>query len=205
MNGVHDLGGMHGFGPVEPEPDEPVFHAGWEAKVRVLMGRTLGRHYHLDEFRYAIETMPPAAYLEASYYERWLHAVETVLLANGVVTDEELRSGRAMTPAPAPVTPRTPPAGVVARFKPGDRVVTRNVNPKGHTRMPRYARGKRGRVRTVNGPFLLPDANAHGPDAPWEPCYAVEFTAVELWGEGANPADRVCVDLWESYLREDRT
>ena len=204
MNGVHDMGGMHGFGRVEPEPDEPVFHAAWEAKVRVLMSKTVGRHYHLDEFRHAIERMPAAEYLEAGYYERWLHAVETMLLAKGVVTEEELRRGHAATPAPAPALRRVPPSDMKPRFRPGDRVVARNLNPKGHTRLPRYARGKRGTVRTVNGPFLLPDANAHGPDAPFEPCYAVEFSAVELWGGGVNPADRVCVDLWESYLREDQ-
>ena len=204
MNGVHDMGGMHGFGRVEPEPDEPVFHQAWEGRVRAIMEKTVGRQYHLDEFRHAIERMPAATYLEASYYEKWLHAVETVLLEKGVVTEEELRSGHAAGPAPAAAVRRDPPPTVKARFRPGDRVRTRNLNPKGHTRLPRYARGRRGTVRTVNGPFLLPDSNAHGLDAPWEPCYAVEFGAVELWGEGANPADRVCVDLWESYLREDQ-
>lgn len=95
-----------------------------------------------------------------------------------------------------------PPAAVKARFQPGDKVRTRNLNPKGHTRLPRYARGKHGVVRTVNGPFLLPDKNAHG-EREWQPCYAVEFTARELWGPDANPKDRSCVDLWEAYLEED--
>jgi nitrile hydratase subunit beta len=204
VNGIHDLGGMDGFGPVAAEKDEPVFHFRWEGIVRAMMQRTVGRYYHLDEFRHAIERMPPAEYLEAGYYERWLHAVETALLEKGVVTAAELRDGRSAGPAPAPAVRRDPPPVLQARFRPGDRVRTRNLNPKGHTRLPRYARGKRGTIRTVNGPFLLPDANAHGPDGPWQPCYAVEFSAAELWGEGANPADRVCVDLWESYLQEDQ-
>ena len=203
MNGVHDLGGMHGFGPVEPEAGEPVFHARWEGVVRAMMERTVGRHYHLDEFRHAIERMPAVDYLEASYYERWLHAVQTLLIEKGVITEEELRSGRALGPAPAPGARHEAPPAASPRFRPGDRVVTRNLNPKGHTRLPRYARGKRGVVRKVNGPFLLPDVNAHRADAPWESCYAVEFTAAELWDTGAGPRDLVCIDLFESYLRPE--
>lgn len=185
MNGIHDMGGMHGFGQVTVEQDEPVFHERWEGVVRALMSKTVGRYYHLDEFRHAIERMPPAGYLEAGYYERWLHALETLL----------------QDPHERPAEDK-PPA-VKAKFKPGDRVRTRNLHPKGHTRLPRYARGKRGTVRTVNGPFLLPDKNAHG-EREWQPCYAVEFGAQELWGPAANPNDRTCVDLWEAYLEEER-
>ncbi|HEX6547744.1 MAG TPA: SH3-like domain-containing protein [Candidatus Dormibacteraeota bacterium] len=186
MNGIHDMGGMHGFGAVVVEKDEPVFHARWEGVVRALMNRTAGRYYHLDEFRHAIERMPPAEYIEAGYYERWLYALEELLV------DTSLAQRGEDGPRPA----------VHARFAPGDRVRTRNLNPKGHTRLPRYVRGKRGVVRTVSGPFLLPDKNAHGVRE-WQPCYAVEFSARELWGEGAGERDRVCVDLWEAYLEED--
>jgi len=191
---------MHGFGPVIAEPDEPVFHARWEGHVRALMQRTVGRYYHLDEFRHAIERMPPDEYLRSSYYEKWLHAVQTVLLEKGVITNEELAKRQALRPAPSPRAAVERPPTLHARFKPGDSVVTRNVHPKGHTRLPRYARGKRGVVRTVNGPFLLPDANAHGREPDWQACYAVEFSARELWGADAAANDRVCVDLWESYL-----
>jgi nitrile hydratase subunit beta len=195
------MGGMHGFGPVVREPDEPVFHAAWEGKVRAIMGRTRrAGYYNLDEFRHAIERMPPEDYLRAGYYERWLHSVETLLLEKGVITADELASGRSAKPAPPPNPPPDKPPALVARFKPGDRVVTRNVNPKGHTRLPRYARGRSGVIRTVNGPFLLPDSSAHGRDPDWQACYAVEFSARELWGEGAPAGDRVCVDLWEAYL-----
>jgi nitrile hydratase subunit beta len=201
MNGVHDMGGMHGFGPVVREEDEPVFHAAWEGKVRALMGRTRSAgYYNLDEFRHAIERMPAEDYLRAGYYERWLHSVETLLLEKGVITADELVSGRSSKPAAAPRARPKAPTALVARFKRGDRVVTRKLNPEGHTRLPRYARGRTGVVRTVNGPFLLPDSSAHGRGPDWQACYAVEFSARELWGETAPAGDRVCVDLWESYL-----
>jgi nitrile hydratase len=205
VNGVHDMGGTHGFGPVVREPDEPVFHAAWEGKVRAMMRLTRGAgYYNLDEFRHAIERMPPEDYLRAGYYERWLHSVETLLLQKGVITADELASGRPSRPASAPNPPPQTPPALAARFKPGDRVVTRNMHPKGHTRLPRYARGMRGVIRTVNGPFLLPDSSAHGRGPDWQACYAVEFSARELWGEGAPAGDRVCVDLWESYLVRSR-
>ncbi|HKT59870.1 MAG TPA: nitrile hydratase subunit beta [Gemmatimonadales bacterium] len=202
MNGVHDMGGMHGFGPVPIEPDEPVFHAAWEGRVLALQARTRGRWYHLDEFRNAIERMPAARYLDASYYERWLTALETLLVEKGVVTREELASGHTAAPAPEPA-PRPPDdrPPLHPRFRTGDRVATRNAHPPGHTRMPRYARGRHGVVRTVNGPFLLPDTNAHSRSRDWEPVYAVEFSVRELWGLEGN--ENVCVDLWESYLEAE--
>ena len=204
MNGVHDMGGMHGFGPVRAETDEPVFHARWEGHVRALMARTVARYYNLDEFRHAIERMAPEEYLRAGYYEKWLHAVETLLIEKGVVTEAEL-VGRVAPSAvtPAALEPRARPP-LQARFKSGDAVLTRVIHPSGHTRLARYARGKRGIVRTVNGPFLLPDSNAHGSGPDWEACYAVEFSAAELWGGaaeiGGRGLDRMCIDLWESYL-----
>lgn len=202
MNGVHDMGGMHGFGPVHVEPNEPAFHAPWEGRVLALQARTRGRWYHLDEFRNAIERMPAARYLDASYYERWLTALETLLVEKGVVTREELATGRAATPPPQP-SPRPPDdrPPLRPRFRTGDRVVTRNAHPQGHTRMPRYVRGRHGVVRTINGPFLLPDTNAHRHSRDWEPVYAVEFSARELWGRDDD--DAMCVDLWECYLEAE--
>jgi nitrile hydratase len=181
---------MHGFGQLQIERDEPVFHQRWEGIVRAMMARTNGRFYNLDEFRHAIERMPPDEYLRASYYERWLHAVETLLQEKGVLAQE--------APAPAPDRGQAP--GLQPRFQPGDHVVTRNLHPHGHTRLPRYARGRRGVVRKVYGPFRLPDANAHGDHDVWQPCYAVEFASRELWGADAGGPDKVCIDLWESYL-----
>lgn len=195
------MGGMHGFGPVPIEKDEPAFHAAWERRVMGMQQRTRGRWYHLDEFRKAIERMPAARYLDASYYERWLVALETLMLEKGVVTSQELATGRATAAAPEP-QPR-PPADrppLRPRFGVGDEVITRNSHPPGHTRMPRYVRGRRGVVRSVNGPFLRPDTNAHNLGRDWEPVYAVEFSARELWGSKGN--DVICVDLWESYLEQ---
>jgi nitrile hydratase len=196
VNGIHDMGGMHGFGPIVIEANEPVFHANWEGKVRAIFSETVGRYYNLDEFRHVIERMEPAAYLEAVYYERWLHAVETLLDEKGVL---------AAGAAPAPQAPHKRPANLPApRFKAGDRVIARNMHPEGHTRLPRYARGKSGVVTSVKGPFLLPDANAHGNHDVWEYVYPVRFAARELWGAEASGRDSVSVDLWESYLEAVR-
>lgn len=201
------MGGMHGFGPVRVERDEPVFHHRWEGRVRALMGRTVARYYNLDEFRHAIEKMPAEDYLRATYYEKWLHAVESLLIEKGVVTVAELRGETRPTASAVAelVAEERPP--LQARFRAGQRVRAKTVHPKGHTRLARYVRGKVGVVRTVNGPFLLPDANAHGIPGRWQPCYAVAFTATELWGADAvgpgEEADNVCIDLWESYLEEE--
>ena len=204
MNGVHDMGGMHGFGPVRPEPDGPPWHAPREGRVLAMQLRTSGHLFHLHEFRHAIERMPAARYLDAGYYERWLTALETVLVERGVVSAEELAAGRALSPAPAPAPAPSrsaedrPP--LRPRFRPGEIVRARNVHPAGHTRLPRYVRGRRGVVRSAHGPFLLPDTNAALLSRDWEPVYAVEFAAGELWGDGRPDRDAVCVDLWESYL-----
>ncbi|HYM50662.1 MAG TPA: nitrile hydratase subunit beta [Candidatus Limnocylindrales bacterium] len=203
MNGVHDMGGMDGFGPVVAERNEPVFHEHWEAVVRTIFERTNGRYFNLDEFRRSLERMPPDAYLRAGYYEKWLFAIESILEEKGVVAADELAGGRPSSPAPSPLPKSGPAPSQAPRFKPGDRIVTRNLHPQGHTRLPRYARGKRGLVRRHYGSFALPDSNAHGRGPDFQPCYAVEFEARELWGSEARTGDRVCIDLWESYLESE--
>ena len=201
MNGVHDMGGMHGFGEVTVEADEPVFHAPWEGRVFALHNLMRGPWYHTDEHRAAQERLPAARYLGASYYERWLAATEALLVARGVITPEELRSGHASAPSPdRPPRPAADRPPLAPRFRPGDAVATRNTHPAGHTRLPRYARGRSGVVRSIHGPFLLPDTNATRSSRDWEPVYAVEFAATGLWGEDGRPGDVVCIDLWESYL-----
>jgi nitrile hydratase len=195
---------MHGFGRIPIETDEPIFHAAWEGRVLAMQNR--GRRaglFNLDEFRHAIERMPAARYLEASYYERWLTAIETLLVEKGVVTREELASGRAAGPASAPERSAGDRPPLRSRFAVGETVLTRNSHPAGHTRLPRYARGRRGVVRSVNGPFLLPDTNASLASRDWEPVYAVEFAAAELWGQDSRAGDSVCIDLWESYLKKE--
>jgi nitrile hydratase len=218
MNGVHDMGGMHGFGPIEREVDEPIFHAEWEARV-LAIGRLLreGGYQTIDAHRHGIESIPPAEYLRQSYYERWLTSLESILDRQGFVTDVELEERvellsanpaatfDVLTPgsAPAPIsTPPSPPPPA-PRFAVGDAVVTRNVHPAGHTRLPRYARGKRGVVIRLNGAHILPDTNAHGLGECPEPLYSVRFDTRELWGDAAEPRQTVTLDLWDSYLEGD--
>ena len=230
MNGVHDLGGMHGFGPVEREADEPVFHAAWEAVVvAIRRSRIMGRFFNIDEFRHGIERMDPARYLRSSYYERWLDGLTRVLVEKGVVTRRNWRSARrpfargrrprppARSQAPAARDPDdgdrlqnplnfVPPSTARAsnerpRYAPGDRVVTRSVHSPGHTRLPRYARGKPGVIHRLHGVHVFPDTNAHGLGERPQPLYSVRFDARALWGESAEPNHHVHLDLWESYLR----
>jgi nitrile hydratase len=214
MNGVHDMGGMHGFGPVVREENEPVFHADWEARVWAMEQFMLRQGlYNLDAFRYGIEQMPPAEYLRSSYYERWLATAAYNLDQNGIVTAAELearvellrRQPDAALPQPASYNPRQPapheplPA-VTPRFAVGDAVVTRNVHPEHHTRLARYTRGKRGVIQLVHGPEVFADSNAHDRGAHPQVVYSVRFDARELWGESAEPRQTVNIDLWESYL-----
>lgn len=218
MDGVHDLGGMHGFGPVEREPNEPVFHGRWEAvMVAVQRAGRAADLYTIDEFRHAIERMDPAHYLGSSYYEHWLDGIARLLAEKGVVTAEELearmaalRAGPEAPTASAPGTParrrrsenetsfREPAAP--PRFAAGAPVVTRNMHPPGHTRLPRYARGKRGVIAAHRGCHVFPDTNAHGLGERPQHVYGVRFDARDLWGEAAEPNQHVYIDLWESYL-----
>jgi nitrile hydratase subunit beta len=222
MDGVHDLGGMQGFGPVEREEREPVFHAQWEAAVLAMMRAGGGRGiYNIDEFRHGIERMAPAHYLAATYYEKWLDGITRLFVEKGVIgegeLDKRLEFFRERPDAPATAALATPLPGRVPfnagwlqesfretgarpRFAPGDPVVTRNFHPHGHTRLPRYARGKRGAIARYHGVHVLPDTNAHGRGEQPEPLYSVRFDARELWGESAEPNQQVHIDLWESYL-----
>jgi nitrile hydratase subunit beta len=207
MDGIHDLGGMCGFGSVSVERDEPVFHERWEARAFGLnaLGIVVLRAYNTDEYRHAVERMDPAHYLAASYYERVLTGVATLLVEKGVLTHAELeaRAG-ARFPLACPAAPR---AGQVARngaprprFAVGDHVVVRDRRPAGHTRAPRYVRGKRGVVVHVAPPFSFPDSAAHGLGVRTEPTYHVEFDARDLWADAAGRNETVVVDLWETYL-----
>jgi nitrile hydratase len=215
MNGVHDMGGMDGFGTVVPERNEPVFHADWERRTYALLGvARRAAQANIDEFRHAIERIPPARYLASSYYERWLAAAETLLVEHGVVTREELlaKQDASIDPAwianavanrgPAPVKDKSGSKPPRARFSKSDRVRARNLNPGGHTRLPRYVRGKAGVVARDWGVFVFPDTNAHHAGTKPQHCYSVSFDARELWGKSAkaDSRDRVMIDLWEDYL-----
>ena len=210
MDGIHDLGGMSGFGPVEVEPDEPRFHEAWESTAFCLnaLGIAVLRAYNVDEYRHAVERMDPAHYLDASYYERVLTGVATLLVEKGVVTRGELeaRAGGsfALSRPAARVHVEARPEGEAARFAVGEAVVVRDVHAAGHTRVPRYVRGKRGVVVHVAPRFSLPDTAAHGLPARSEHTYHVLFEARSLWGEDAGTRETVVVDLWDSYLESAR-
>ncbi len=208
MNGVHDLGGMHGFGPVraEPERTEPVFHADWEAMVlSSMLGTTRLRQWNVDEFRRNIEQLPPVDYLRWSYYEKWLASLERLVVEHGLVTEQELRTGRVQGPKvdvarippawePSFDAPAAPPA-----FADGAVVRVRNRHPLAHTRAPRYVRGRIGRVECHVGGEPLPEQASEG-RLDVQHLYRVRFEARELWGPDAVGNDPVYLELWESYL-----
>jgi nitrile hydratase subunit beta len=216
MNGPHDLGGQDGFGPVAPEQNEPLFHAPWERRALglSLCSGAMG-HWPIDESRHARETIPPATYYAASYYEIWMRGLQKLLTRHGFATPAELASGK---PTGAGTTPKrvlkaadvpaalakggpTVRAAVgIATFSPGDRVRTRVMHPGTHTRLPRYARGKVGVVDSVHGCHVFPDSNAHGGGEQPTWLYTVAFTGAELWGPEADPTLTVSVEAWEPYL-----
>lgn len=215
MNGVHDVGGMHGFGPVEREPTLPSLEP-WEAIVVAINGALRAKGLvNIDEFRHAIERMGAAYYLESPYFEHWLVSFETLTTEKGFVDPGEL-SARAeriangvMEPAErvAAIAPVSGgplgwrrPDGEPPRFAVGERVTTRNVHPAGHTRLARYARGKSGVVHQLRGTCVFPDTNAHLAGEDPQQVYSVRFEAVELWGDSAEAGTSVYIDLWESYL-----
>lgn len=216
MNGVHDMGGMHGFGPVQPEADEPVFHAPWEARVLALR-RAVGawRRWNIDAGRYSIETLPPADYLRMSYYEKWLASCIKLMLGAGLITPQELASGHRDPAVPVATPPLTAdkvlPAiaaggptlratSALPRFQAGVAVRAKDINPTGHTRLPRYVRGRQGTIECHHGAHVFPDSNARFEGEKPQFLYTVRFAARELWGEAAHPADAVYLDLWEDYL-----
>jgi nitrile hydratase beta subunit len=203
MNGIHDMGGMQDMGPIEREKNEPVFHRPWEGRV-FAMNRAIGAwgKWNIDAGRYGIELLPPADYLQMSYYEKWLTRNLELLVKSGLVTQKATPPLTAAVSAVAALRGNfmRPEADAKARFEVGQQVRARNMNPVGHTRLPRYARGKRGTVVRRHGIFVFPDTNAHFLGEQPQHLYSIRFTAPELWGEGASPRDSVYIDMWDSYL-----
>ena len=196
------MGGLEDFGPVELEADEPVFHTDWERRAAGLKmavwfgGHTSGRS------RYCTERMDPGWYLVSPYYEHWVTATATELVEAGLITRQELadRLGSAFAvsrPDRAPRLTDPGPSSDRHRYAVGDEVRVRDFHTLGHTRAPRYVRGKRGTVVRLDGVFSLPDVHVHCDRRRDEPTYSVRFEASELWGAAGDP---VHVDLWESYL-----
>jgi len=216
MDGIHDMGGMDGFGRVEPERDEPVFHAEWESRV-MAMTRAMGTAaaWTIDMQRFSREQLPPRIYLSASYYQRWLLALRQMLVDHGLIDADEVAAGHALRPgAPLKRGPFTAanvervtvrgtfgrPASAPARFKAGDRVRAKNIHPPTHTRLPRYARGHAGVVERIQGCHVFPDTAATGRGEQPQWLYTVVFEGRELWGPDADPALKVSIEAFEPYL-----
>jgi nitrile hydratase len=216
MNGVHDMGGMHGYGPVRPEANEPVFHAPWEGRVlTMVMGIAAWGKFGADRRRTVRELIPPAEFLRMSYYEIWYTGLIANLLDAGMVTRAEIDSF-----VPAAGSAKSTPALMAARvpafcaagapkkrnvpdtpnFRVKQRVRARNINPTTHTRLPRYARGRIGVVARDYGVYAFPDTNAIGEGEKPQHLYSVRFEARELWGTQARPKDSVYIDMWDDYL-----
>jgi len=216
MNGVHDMGGMDGFGKVEIEPNEPVFHAGWEGRTMALVrAMAAAGAFNIDTSRFYRESLPPHVYLSSSYYKKWFLGLEDMLVAKGFIGADEVKAGHALKETKAPKRGKLTTdqiqrvltrgsfgreAQAAAKFKPGDRVRCRNINPVTHTRLPRYVRGHTGVVELNHGPQVFPDSAAtdRGDDPQW--LYTVVFEASELWGENADPTLKVSIDAFEPYL-----
>lgn len=220
MNSVHDMGGMDGLGPLVLEKDEPVWHARWEARVFALYTAVgaWGR-WNIDASRTLLETMPAAEYLRVSYYEKWLWRQLELAVKYGLITRSEAETGRSDPSVPKAVPPLAAEQVVAAMrrggpttrsverqpmFQVGDAVRTKNIHPRTHTRLPRYARDKPGVIALIHGAHVFPDTNALFQGENAQPLYSVKFTARDLWGEAANPRDTVCIDLWEDYLDRAR-
>jgi nitrile hydratase len=216
MNGAHDMGGMDGFGPVMPEPNEPVFHAEWEKRAFALtLAMSAPGDWNIDMGRFARENRPPGEYLAMSYYQIWFAALETMIKERGLVADDEIDAGHSLHPA-KPVKRTLSPSDVAmvlyrggpteretnstAKFKAGDRVRTKNINPVTHTRLPRYVRGHVGEIERVIGCHVFPDSNATGAGENPQWLYTVRFDGRELWGADGDPSAQVSVDAWEPYL-----
>ena len=220
MDSVHDLGGRQGFGPVEREENEPVFHGRWEAGVYTMVNNMMrqGVIRNVDQFRHSIERIDPVAYLTHGYYGRWLGGMENLLTEAGVLDPEalaravEAHGGHrgdpvAARPNPEPDQVPLPEAAGAARevtgepvFSVGQLVRTATTSFSGHTRLPAYARGRTGTIVRLQGGWVLPDTNAHGRGEHPQHLYCVQFAGVELWGDEAEPGQSVCIDLFESYL-----
>ncbi len=216
MDGVYDLGGMDGFGPVEPEPSEPVFHQPWEGRVfAISMAMAASGIWNIDIGRFGIERLPPAVYLASSYYEKWRRRVELLVVEHGLATQDEIDSGQSKRPGkhlPNGTFTADRTNGVLKRgtftrapqaeprFQPGDRVRARNMHPQSHTRLPRYVRGHLAVVERLHDPNVFPDSVVRGEGESPQWLYTIIFDGHELWGDDAEPGTSVSVDAFEPYL-----
>jgi nitrile hydratase subunit beta len=216
MDGAHDMGGVPWSGPVQPEPNEAVFHAQWERRAfAITLAMAMPGGWNIDMSRFVREDRPPEDYLGKSYYQIWLAGLERLMLERGLIASDEIAAGKSLHP-PKPVAQTLTPDGVTAMlhrggpterearrpalFRVGERVRAKPIHPPTHTRLPRYVRGHVGIVERVMGCHVFPDSNASGAGENPQWLYTVSFDARELWGEPSEPNLKVSVDAWEPYL-----
>ena len=216
MEGAQDMGGLGGFGPVQPEPNEPVFHAEWERRAFALtLAMAMPGGWNIDMSRFAREDRPPEDYLGKSYYQIWLAGLERLMQERDLTCTDEIDAGHARQPA-KPVArtlsaegvaamlhrggPTEREAGQPALFAVGDPVRAKSFSPPTHTRLPRYVRGHIGVVERIHGAHVFPDSNAHGGGEHPQWLYTVTFEGRELWGDDAEPSLKISIDAFEPYL-----
>lgn len=216
MNGMHDVGGMDGFGPIDIEKNEPVFHHPWESKAFAMNMLMFGwRKWNVDKFRSSIEKLTPRQYLALSYYQRWVTSLADRGIEAALFTAEDVKAGHAAPGSPKltppikaemiPVRFKTPrnyarPVDTKPMYKVGDKIRTVTDSPEGHTRLPRYARGRDGVIIHYHGATVFADSSANGNENP-QHLYAVRFSARELWGQQGDPRDSITLDLYEPYFQ----
>jgi nitrile hydratase beta subunit len=209
-----DLGGQDGYGSVCPEPEGELFHADWERMALALtlaMGAT--GTWNIDKSRSVREAL--SDYGSLTYYQVWIKGLIELLTEYGLAGADEIADGRMLHPArpvsrvlraaDVPValakgSPTLRPAISVARFAVGDRVRTLEIEVNHHTRLPAYARGKRGRIAQVYGMHVFADSHAQGLGEQPQWLYNVVFSARELWGDEGDERSTVSIDAWEPYL-----
>lgn len=215
MDGIHDLGGKQGYGPIDVGESEDPFHYPWEARLfGITRAYTRPVPITLDWFRFTRETIEPAEYLNRLYYDQWLEAHEVMAIFGGAFTVEEVSTGKSAGPIDGLPPPMTPdkvdkltkamtrfdrPSDAEPAFTQGDQVTAKPNGSTGHTRLPQYVRGRTGKVEAFRGFHILPDTNMTGGEAA-EALYCVSFLAADLWPEASRRPDRVYLDLWESYF-----
>ncbi len=216
MDGIHDLGGLEGFGPLPLEENEPVFHMDWERRVMALqMLMFFWRRWSLDMARYSMERLPPADYLQFSYYEKWLASLVNRMVSTGLITIEEISAGGVLKDSEKRIPPvsaddwrqfvangRTSSRVIEseARFAVGDKVVVASHMHSGHHRVPRYVRGHSGEIILCHGGHVFPDTNVAQATGEPKYLYTIKFRASDLWSEAVDSQDTICIDLWEPYL-----
>ncbi len=221
MDSIADMGGMQGWGPVpyEPGTDDHPFHEPWEGRAFAMTLLAINRlsGQNLDAMRHALSRLHPVDYLVDGYYGRWLNCAELMLVDSGIIAPGAIdaRARRllgedvAEPPEPTPSKPDYAGTGPGSlrqvddqpRFKVGQTVRAKDIHPSGHTRLPRYVRGRTGMVQGLHPAALLPDTHAHFEGENPQHVYDVAFDSTELWGPDSESFS-LHIDLYESYLEE---